>query len=154
MTAPFLELHPDRLLPAEPGTRAIARELYAAVRQLPIISPHGHTDPEWFASDANFGNAAQLLLHPDHYVFRMLYSQGVALADLGIGNLVHGSAGLQTLPYRQDHLVLIVPESHPLAQHDEIDFAQSLGQSDAAFGFVDENLTVQQQCVDAVLLIF
>lgn len=86
MTAPLLELHPDRLLPADPGTRAIARELYAAVRQLPIISPHGHTDPEWFASDANFGNAAQLLLHPDHYVFRMLYSQGVALADLGIGN--------------------------------------------------------------------
>lgn len=86
MTAPYLELHPDRLLPADPGTRAIARELYAAVRQLPIISPHGHTDPEWFASDANFGNAAQLLLHPDHYVFRMLYSQGVALADLGVGN--------------------------------------------------------------------
>lgn len=81
-----LELHPDRLLPAEPGTRAIARELYGAVKGLPIISPHGHTDPEWFASDANFGNAAELLLHPDHYVFRMLYSQGVTLSALGIGN--------------------------------------------------------------------
>ena len=86
MTAPRLELHPDRLLPADPGTRGIARALYAAVRDLPIISPHGHTDPAWFASDANFGNAAELLLHPDHYVFRMLYSQGVPLADLGIGN--------------------------------------------------------------------
>ncbi|MFM5950564.1 MAG: glucuronate isomerase [Novosphingobium sp.] len=81
-----LELHPDRLLPADPGTRAIARELYGAVQGLPIISPHGHTDPEWFASDANFGNAAELLLHPDHYVFRMLYSQGVSLSALGIGN--------------------------------------------------------------------
>jgi glucuronate isomerase len=81
-----LELHPDRLLPGDPATRAIARELYSAIKGLPIISPHGHTDPEWFATDANFGNAAELLLHPDHYVFRMLYSQGVSLADLGIGN--------------------------------------------------------------------
>ena len=83
---PALNLHPDRLLPADPATRDLARALYAAVKDLPIISPHGHTDPEWFATDANFGNAAELLLHPDHYVFRMLYSQGVPLADLGIGN--------------------------------------------------------------------
>jgi len=81
-----LSLHPDRLLPVDPATRRFARELYTQVRDLPIVSPHGHTDPEWFATDANFGNAAELLLHPDHYVFRMLYSQGVPLADLGIGN--------------------------------------------------------------------
>lgn len=81
-----LTLHPDRLLPADPATRRMAAALYAEVKDLPIISPHGHTDPEWFATNANFGNAAELLLHPDHYVFRMLYSQGVALADLGIGN--------------------------------------------------------------------
>lgn len=81
-----LDLHPDRLLPVDPATRDLARSLYAQVKDLPIISPHGHTDPEWFASNANFGNAAELLLHPDHYVFRMLYSQGVPLADLGIGN--------------------------------------------------------------------
>ncbi len=81
-----LDLHPDRLLPVDPATRDLARALYGAVKDLPIISPHGHTDPEWFASNANFGNAAELLLHPDHYVFRMLYSQGVPLADLGIGN--------------------------------------------------------------------
>lgn len=86
MTRRNLELHPDRLLPSDPSTRAIARELYGEVQDLPIISPHGHTDPEWFASDANFGNAAELLLHPDHYVFRMLYSQGVSLSALGIGN--------------------------------------------------------------------
>jgi glucuronate isomerase len=81
-----LYLHPDRLLPADPETRAIARDLYSAVAKLPIISPHGHTDPEWWATDANFGNAAELLLHLDHYVFRMLYSQGVSLDALGIGN--------------------------------------------------------------------
>lgn len=81
-----LELHPDRLLPVDPDTRAIARQLYGTIKDLPIISPHGHTDPEWFATNANFGNAAELLLHPDHYVFRMLYSQGVPLAALGIGN--------------------------------------------------------------------
>jgi glucuronate isomerase len=81
-----LELHPDRLFPADPGTRTIARRLYGEVAGLPIISPHGHTDPEWWATNAHFGNAAELLLHPDHYVFRMLYSQGVSLEALGIGN--------------------------------------------------------------------
>ena len=81
-----LELHPDRLLPADAATREIARSLYATVKDLPIISPHGHTDPAWFASNEGFGNAAELLLVPDHYVFRMLYSQGVPLAALGVGN--------------------------------------------------------------------
>ena len=81
-----LALDPDRLFPSDADTRGIARRLYADVAQLPIISPHGHTDPEWWATDTNFGNAAELLLHPDHYVFRMLYSQGVALETLGIGN--------------------------------------------------------------------
>lgn len=81
-----LELHPDRLFPADPVTRDLARDLYAAIKDLPVVSPHGHTDPEWFATNANFGNAAELLLVPDHYVFRMLYSQGVALEALGVGN--------------------------------------------------------------------
>lgn len=81
-----LTLHPDRLFAANPTIRDISRRLYAEVADLPIISPHGHTDPEWFATNARFGNAAELLLHPDHYVFRMLYSQGIALEDLGVGN--------------------------------------------------------------------
>jgi len=83
-TALPLELHPDRLLPSDPTQRAIARRLYAQVASLPIISPHGHTDPEWFAGNAAFANATELLLVPDHYVFRMLYSQGVDLDQLGI----------------------------------------------------------------------
>ncbi|WP_033074464.1 glucuronate isomerase [Sphingopyxis sp. MWB1] len=85
MTRP-LRLHPDRLFPSDAGQRDIARRLYAEVADLPIISPHGHTDPAWFAANAHFGNAAELLLHPDHYVFRMLYSQGVSLDALGIRN--------------------------------------------------------------------
>ena len=80
-----LDLHPDRLFPADPGVRAVARELYSSVAGLPIVSPHGHTDPSWFAKNETFGNATELLLRPDHYLFRMLYSQGVALEDLGIG---------------------------------------------------------------------
>jgi len=65
--------------------RAIARELHASVRDLPIISPHGHTDASWWAGNACFTNASELLLVPDHYLFRMLYSQGVRLEDLGNG---------------------------------------------------------------------
>ena len=83
MTIP-LNFHPDRLFPADPGTRDIARRLYATVRDLPIVSPHGHTDPQWFADDTPFANATALFITPDHYVFRMLYSQGLRLEDLGI----------------------------------------------------------------------
>lgn len=77
-----LKLDPDRLLPAEDRTRAIARDLYKAVARLPIISPHGHTDPTWFSTNANWSNATELLLSPDHYIYRMLYSQGVSLDAL------------------------------------------------------------------------
>jgi glucuronate isomerase len=65
--------------------REIARELYRDVASLPIVSPHGHTDASWFALNEPFGNATELLLQPDHYLFRMLQSQGVPLEALGIG---------------------------------------------------------------------
>jgi glucuronate isomerase len=77
-------LHPDRLFPADNGTRAIARQLYASVAGLPILSPHGHTDPQWFADDAPFPDPANLFIAPDHYVTRMLYSQGIPLEALGV----------------------------------------------------------------------
>ena len=76
---------PDRLLPTDDHQRSIARALYESVKELPIISPHGHTDPEWFATDAPFTDPVSLFITPDHYVFRMLYSQGVPLEALGIG---------------------------------------------------------------------
>ena len=79
-----LTLHPDRLFSSDPLQRDIARALYATVRDLPIVSPHGHTDPQWYADNAPFDNASALFITPDHYVFRLLYSQGVALEDLGI----------------------------------------------------------------------
>ena len=63
----------------------VAEELYQGIRTLPIVSPHGHCDPAWFSQNEPFANPSQLLVIPDHYVFRMLYSQGVPLADLGVG---------------------------------------------------------------------
>lgn len=77
-------LHPDRLLPPDPATRDIARELYARVANLPLICPHGHCEASWFASNAPFPNATELLVTPDHYVLRMLASQGVSYDDLGL----------------------------------------------------------------------
>ncbi len=81
-----LRLSDDRLFPADPTTRSIARSLYQTVKDLPIISPHGHTDPSWFADNQAFPNATDLLLAPDHYVYRMLYSQGIAMNDVGVGS--------------------------------------------------------------------
>jgi len=83
MTRPLI-FHEDRLFPADERTRSIARELYASVKGLPIISPHGHTDPSWFATNAPFQDATDLLLAPDHYLFRMLYSQGLSLDALKV----------------------------------------------------------------------
>ena len=77
-------LSEDRLFPADPATRSLARALYAEVAGLPIVSPHGHTDPRWYAESERFPDPAQLIVVPDHYVFRMLYSQGVPLEKLGV----------------------------------------------------------------------
>ncbi len=74
----------NRLFPADGVTRGIAERLYASVCELPIVSPHGHTDPRWFAENQPFPNPAALFLQPDHYIFRMLYSQGISLESLGV----------------------------------------------------------------------
>jgi glucuronate isomerase len=74
----------DRLFPSDPAQRQIARRLYGVVRDLPIVSPHGHTDPRWYAENTPFPDPASLFLIPDHYLFRMLYSKGVSLESLGI----------------------------------------------------------------------
>tara|TARA_R110002020_G_scaffold19062_2_gene66276 strand:+ start:2682 stop:4064 length:1383 start_codon:yes stop_codon:yes gene_type:complete len=72
------------LFPVDPQTRGIARELYQTVADKPIISPHGHTDPRWYAENQPFSDPAQLFITPDHYVFRMLFSQGISLESLGV----------------------------------------------------------------------
>jgi glucuronate isomerase len=78
-------LDPDRFFDPDPAQRRIARELYQSVADLPLICPHGHVDPRLFISEeATFGTPADLLIIPDHYVFRMLYSQGVSLGVLGV----------------------------------------------------------------------
>jgi glucuronate isomerase len=79
-----LHLDPERFLPADPNVRRISLQLFSAVERLPIVSPHGHTDPAWFAGDAPFEDAVSLLLWPDHYLLRMLMSVGLTLESLGI----------------------------------------------------------------------
>ena len=88
-----LILHEDRLFPASKEIRSIARLLYEKVKELPIISPHGHTDPAWFSKNELFVDACELLIKPDHYLYRMLYSQGILLESLGIEgkNSIEGS---------------------------------------------------------------
>lgn len=80
-----IALHPDRLLPADSMVRPIARELYASVKELPIISPHGHVPAEWLAKDQAFADPTALLITPDHYVTRLLHAQGVPMSQLGVG---------------------------------------------------------------------
>ncbi len=76
-------MNPDRYFSPDPTTRNIARELYQTVATLPIVSPHGHVDPRLFADpNAAFGTPADLFIIPDHYVTRMLYSQGIPLESL------------------------------------------------------------------------
>lgn len=78
-------IHEDRLFPAEQEARKIARALYEHIRNLPIVSPHGHTQASWFANNEPFPDPAKLFVQPDHYVYRMLLSQGVPMEELEIG---------------------------------------------------------------------
>ena len=78
-------LDPDRLFPSDPAGRTIARDIYASTKALRILSPHGHVDPGWFSENQPFADASELLIIPDHYVLRMLVSQGISLDDLGVG---------------------------------------------------------------------
>jgi glucuronate isomerase len=86
-----LQLDPDRLFPADPATRDIARGLYESVAQLPIISPHGHIDPGLLLHDVPFGNPAELFIRYDHYVTRLLHAGGFDLAELGIPDRGEGT---------------------------------------------------------------
>lgn len=79
-----MTLSDDRFFDPDPAIRKIARELYGQVKDLPLVCPHGHVDPALFAANEPFPDPARLILVPDHYIFRMLYSQGIALESLGI----------------------------------------------------------------------
>ncbi|WP_199734244.1 glucuronate isomerase [Micromonospora musae] len=82
-----LRLHPDRALPADNDIRAVARRIYHSTRELPLLCMHGHVDAAVLADDERFSDPANLLVVPDHYVTRMLVSQGVTLDQLGVPRL-------------------------------------------------------------------
>ena len=84
MSSEKLELNDDRFFDSDPTIRKIARTLYEGVKDLPIVGPHGHVDPSMFAENTSFPDPTELILIPDHYVFRMLYSQGIPMESLGI----------------------------------------------------------------------
>jgi glucuronate isomerase len=97
MSHPTWRLDPDRFFGPDPTQRRVARELYESVADLPLVCPHGHVAPRLFVDeDAAFGSPADLLIIPDHYVFRMLYSQGIPLESLGVPRVGGG-------PVEQDH---------------------------------------------------
>lgn len=77
-------LHEDRFFDPDPGVRRVARELYHSVRELPLVCPHGHVEPRLLAENRRFPEPTSLLIIPDHYIFRMLYSRGIRLERLGI----------------------------------------------------------------------
>jgi len=80
----LLQLNPDRFFDPDPAVRRVARELYGETSALPLICPHGHVDPRLLAEDAPFPEPAALIIIPDHYIFRLLYSRGVSMESLGI----------------------------------------------------------------------
>ena len=101
MSAVRWQLDPNRFFDPDPAQRRLARELYETVADLPLVCPHGHVDPRLFASEeATFGTPAEMLIIPDHYVFRMLYSQGVPLESLGISPALGEGRGLDV---ERDH---------------------------------------------------
>ncbi len=82
-----LELNPYRFFDSYKEIRKTAMELYSSVKDLPIVCPHGHVDPRCLAENKPFPDPAELILIPDHYIFRMLYSHGIKLQTLGIPSI-------------------------------------------------------------------
>ena len=143
-----LELHPDRLFPADPATRAIARTLYAEIADLPIVSPHGHTDAGWFADNAAWTDATSLLLAPDHYIYRMLHSQGIDLDALAIprrsGTLATDPRAAWAVFAQNYHLFRGTPSrlwfDHVFAEVFGFDVALEAGTADLYFDTIVEKL--------------
>jgi glucuronate isomerase len=104
-----LSPHPDRLLPADPATREVARRLYAEVAGAPIISPHGHVDARVLLDDERFPDPARLFITPDHYVTRLLHAHGVPLDRLGVGNPDADGRGIWRELCRHWHVFLGTP---------------------------------------------
>jgi glucuronate isomerase len=149
MSAVPLRLDPDRLFPVEERARAIARRLYREVKDLPILSPHGHTDPAWFALDEPFADPATLFIVPDHYIFRMLYSQGIPLEALGIprrdgGTVERNPREIWRLFVEHYHLFRATPSrfwfEHALVEVFGIDERLSVETAEAIYHHIDNCL--------------
>lgn len=140
---------PDRLFPLESATRGLAKALYDSVSDLPIISPHGHTDPSWFAENENFPDPAKLFVIPDHYVFRMLVSQGATMESLGIpredgGDVEQDSRKIWRLFAENFHLLRGTPSSmwlnHSFEHVFGLDTLLSADTADMYFDHIDSCL--------------
>jgi glucuronate isomerase len=140
---------PDRLFPVEPSLRDRARALYDSVRDLPIISPHGHCDPRWFAENARFPNPAELFVVPDHYVFRMLVSRGIPASDLGVPRVDGGPVetdprAIWRLFARHWHLFRATPSemwlNHSFEHVFGLDTPLSADTADAIYDHIDARL--------------
>ena len=92
------DFHEDRYFDPEPTIRRHARALYDETRALPIISPHGHVDAAILAKDAAFQDPTSLIITPDHYILRMLYSRGVQLESLGVSRIDGTSHAVERNP--------------------------------------------------------
>jgi glucuronate isomerase len=145
-----LSLHPDRALPAEPGVRDIARRLYALTSDLPLVCMHGHVDAGVLAADEPFSDPARLMVVPDHYVTRMLVSQGVSLDALGVPRLDGGAVesdprAIWRLFCANWHLFRATPSrywiEHELAEVLGIDVAPSTADADRLYDLIVERLS-------------
>ena len=146
-------MHPDRLFPTAPEIRTTARALYNSVKSLPIISPHGHTDPVWFSENQPFSDPVSLLITPDHYLLRMLLSQGVSLESLGVAPLDGSSyerdpRKIWQLFVKNFHLFRATPSNlwmnHVLSEIFHIDVPLSPENADLIFDTIHDKLRSSQ----------
>ncbi|MEN8877931.1 MAG: glucuronate isomerase [Hyphomonas sp.] len=142
-------LDENRLFATDPAVRALARDLYEDIKDLPIISPHGHTDPRWFAENESFPDPSKLFVTPDHYVFRLLHSQGIALEDLGVPRVDGGptetdSRKIWNLFASNYHLFRGTPSriwvDHALHEVFGVDERLTADSADAIYDHIDANL--------------
>ena len=145
-------LNPDRFFPAEPTSRSIAAKLYETVRGLPLICPHGHTMPKWFSDNDRFQDPAQLLIVPDHYILRMLVSQGISLSSLGVASndcVQHETDGRTIWRHfsANYHLFRSTPVriwmDHTLSTLFDIQERPSAGNSDRVYDTISELLAAE-----------
>lgn len=135
-------MNPDRFLSPDPITRNIARDLYQVVAKPPIVSPHGHVDPRLFSDpNATFGTPADLFIIPDHYITRMLYSQGIPLEKLLTGD----HRGIWRLFCENFHLFRGTPSgiwlTHELSEVFGVDEKPSASNADRLFDSLSEKLS-------------